>query len=334
MRRAVAKSLLALGLTVALVATISTSEAAAQEPVYAPVNAPFNAPVYAPESVAVDFGGQRAQLTDLTLSNFFSAGWDEDSTKRVRATGTPDFALLRVQTNFMEREFRFDYQHQENVNSKKVANIDNIDALVAYALNRRFMIEVVGAYQWNDERGKNPDIDGGVPSIVTRFQLIDTETSSYSLNMRLNAPNRGIGETQTNFSYGYGGFEDLGYWLNLDKVGLYHSVFFTSYDGPAAAGTRRNNVAYDVSIAKTLTSPETPILGSFTVFVEAFAQTDLDGSTDGHTLGSITPACRFNLGGIPGLHLKDNWILLGADLPVVGPRPWDVLYRMSYIVNF
>ena len=318
MCRVIARSLL----IAAFVASMSSTKAAAQEP------------VYATEPVAVDVGHPRSELTDLTLSNFFSAGWDEDSTKRVRATGTPDFALLRVQTNFMEREFRFDYQRQENVNSKKVANIDFVDSLVAYAINRRFMIEVVGSYQWDDDRPKNADVDGGYGSLVGRFQLIDTESSSYSFNFRLNSPNRGIGETQSSVSYGYGGFEDLGYWLNLDKVGLYHSVFFSTFDGPAAVGTRRNNVAYDVTLAKTLTCPETPILGSFTVFVETFAQTDLDGSTDGHTLGSVTPGCRFNLGGIPGVRLKDNWILLGVDLPFVGPRPWDALYRFSYIVNF
>jgi hypothetical protein len=307
-------------------AAFSLTRVVAQEPV--------QEPVFATAPVAVDMV-PKSQLTDLTLANFFSAGWDEPSEKRVRATGTPDFALLRVQTNFMEREFRFDYQHQENVNSKKTASIDTVDALIAYAFNRRFMIEVVGTYQGNDGRGTNADVDGGFPSLVGRVQLIDTESSSYSFNFKLNAPNRGIGETQTSVSYGYGGFEDLGYWLNLDRVGFYHSVFFSTFDGPAAAGTRRNNVAYDVSIAKTLTSPETPIFGSFTLFVEAFAQTDLDGATEGHTLGSITPACRFNLGKFTNIQFgKDNWILIGADLPVVGPRPWDVLYRVSYIVNF
>jgi hypothetical protein len=283
----------------------------------------------------VDLAHDRPQLSDLTIFNFFSEGWNEESTKRVRATGTPDMALLRVQTNFMEREFRFDYQHQENVQSTKTRNIDNIDALIAWAFNRRFMIEVMGAYQWNDDRGKNVDIDGGVPSFIGRIQLVDTESSSYSFNYRIIAPNRNIGETTTTFSYGYGGFEDLAYWLNLDKVGLYHSVLFNTVDGPQAAGVRRTFVNYDVTLAKTLTDPETPYFGSFTLFVEAFGQTDVDGVTNGHTLFSITPACRFNLGKWSH-HLfgKDNWLLFGADIPVAGPKPWDVLYRFSYITNF
>src|SRR5260370_37657295 len=55
------------------------------------------------------------ERSDLTIFNLFTAGWDEDSSKRVRATGTPYLALLRVQTNFMEREFRLNYFTQQNI---------------------------------------------------------------------------------------------------------------------------------------------------------------------------------------------------------------------------
>ena len=34
-------------------------------------------------------------LSDLTLGNFFSDGWDDDFAMRTRATGTPDLPLLR-----------------------------------------------------------------------------------------------------------------------------------------------------------------------------------------------------------------------------------------------
>jgi hypothetical protein len=297
-------------------------------------------PNYLGEPVAVtspvDYGGfgpSAEKRTDLTIFNFFSAGWDEDSSKRVRETGTPNLALLKVQTNFMEREFRVNYVHTDNVRSKKTENIDSMDALVAWALNRRFMIEVLGTYQWNDAR-KGRDFDGGTPAFVGRIQLFDTETSSYSFNFRGIAPNRGLGESQTTLSYGYGGFEDLGYWLNLNRVGLYHSALFNSFVGPGEPGAKHTNVSYDVTLAKTLTSPETPLLGNFTVFVETFGQTNLDGSNAGHTLMTITPAVRFNLGKLERARLKDNWLLFGLELPVVGPRPFDYTFRFSYITNF
>ena len=55
------------------------------------------------------FAAPKERPQDLTLANFFSAGWDDEWAKQERATGTPNMALLRVQTNFMEREFRANY---------------------------------------------------------------------------------------------------------------------------------------------------------------------------------------------------------------------------------
>ena len=46
---------------------------------------------------------QKKPFTDLTLDNFFSAGWNDDFAMRSRATGTPDLTLLRVQTNYLLR---------------------------------------------------------------------------------------------------------------------------------------------------------------------------------------------------------------------------------------
>jgi hypothetical protein len=275
-----------------------------------------------------------SNLSDLTLWNFFSEGWNEDMVKRQRETGTPDLALLRVQTNFMERELRVNYFYESNINSKTQANLNNLDTFLAYAFNRRVMIEVFGNYQWIDTR-QGPDIDGGAPQLIGRVQLIDTETSSYSFNFRAIAPDRGIGMKQTTFSYGLAGFEDLGYWLNLNRVGLYYSALFDSLEGARAPGAKQNDVQYDITVAKTLTSPETPFLGTFTVFVESFAQTDLDGANAGHTLMEITPGIRFNLGKLEGVHFgKDNWILFGTDIPLAGPKPYDAIYRLSYIKNF
>jgi len=278
--------------------------------------------------------GEGKGLSDLTLSNFFSAGWNEEWAKRQRATGTPDFALLRVQTNFLEREFRADYFFENNIHSAARKDLNSFQSLIAWGFNRRFMIEVLGNYQWIDAR-KGMDLDGGSPSLVGRVQLVDTESSSYSFNFRAVAPNTGIGEHQTTLSYGLAGFEDLACRLHLDRVGLYYSFLFDSLAGPREPGARQNDVAYDITLAKTLTAPETPCFGSFTVFVEHFAQTDLDGDHAGRTLVSITPGVRFNLGKSDRVKFgKDNWLLFGVDIPVAGPKPWDAIYRVSYIKNF
>jgi hypothetical protein len=283
-------------------------------------------------------GGKRREQEDpppLGLWNFFSAGWDEDFTRRPSEGRAPNLALLRVQTNFMEREVRVNYFFQNNIHSARRSNIANLDYFIAYGFNRRFMLEVLGNYEWVDGRGKNPDLSGAAPQLVGRVQLVSTPESSYSFNFRAISPNRGLEEHQTTISYGLAGFEDLTCRLGLYRVGLYYSALFDTYVGPRDPGARQNDIQYDITLAKTLAAPDAPLVGNFTVFVENFAQTDLDGLHPGHTLASITPGVRFNLGKLPGIKLGiDNWLMGGVDIPVSGPRPWDATYRFTYIKNF
>ncbi len=321
-------------------AAIATVRAAADDDAPMPGFTAAQSQVDEPQMVADGQSGysnaaQRERPEDLTLANFFSAGWDDEWAKQVRDTGTPNLALLRVQTNFMEREFRVNYFSENNVNSTTTKTLTDFDALIAWSFNRRVMLEITGAYQWTDPRTGALEENGGFPGLVGRFQLVDTESSSYSFNFKVAAPSQELGATQTTISYGLAGFEDLAYWFGFKKVGLYYSFLFDAYDGPAAAGAKRNDIGYDITLAKTVTDPETPLLGSLTFFVENYAQSDLDGSHDGRTLVSITPGVRFNLGKCDGVKIgQDNWLMFGADIPISDYRPWDVVYRFTYIKNF
>jgi hypothetical protein len=272
---------------------------------------------------------------DLTLWNLFTAGWNEEFTRRSSEDRAPDLALLRVQTNFMEREFRVNYASESNVRSKTQKSIDNLDYLVAYAFNRRFMLEVLGNEEWIDGRGKSPDSSGPTARFIGRVQLVSSADTSISFNFQDIAPDNSLGQHQTTLSYGLAGFEDLTHTLGLYRVGLYYSVFFDSLVGPHAVGAKQDDVQYDVTIAKTFTAPDTPFIGNFTLFAETFAQTDLDGTRSGTTLVTLTPGVRFNLGKLKGLNFGiDNWIMGGVDIPVSGPKPYDAIYRLTYIKNF
>ncbi len=98
----------------------------------------------------------------LYLLDLFSTGWDEDFTRRDSEDRAPDLALLRVQTNFMEREVRINYFYENNIHTKTQKNLDDVDYFIAYAFNRRFMVEVFGNNQWVDGR-KVPDSSGPMP---------------------------------------------------------------------------------------------------------------------------------------------------------------------------
>ena len=79
-------------------------------------------PVFAEESSVPVTQAQSptpGQPSNLTFSNFFTEGWNQEWTKRVTPGGAPDMALLHVQTNFLEREFRTDFYNQQNLGQRR-----------------------------------------------------------------------------------------------------------------------------------------------------------------------------------------------------------------------
>jgi hypothetical protein len=275
-----------------------------------------------------------ACLGDLTLSNFFSAGWNEDYAPRVRDTGTPDLPLLRAQTNNQQRLFRMNFFDESLINSATKKDLVDTDGFIDWSFNRRFMVELEYAYQWGDPR-TGGGASGGATGVEGRFQLYDTEATSLCFNCKVLSPNAPLGTTQSTFTYGFAGFEDLSHWFPLDRVGLYYSFVFDSYYGPAAKGTKLNDIQYDISVAKTITDPNTPIFGKLTLFLETFATTNLDGSETGQTLLTITPGLRFNMGTAKCVKMgSDNVVILGADIPVSEYHAWDAIYRFTYIKCF
>jgi hypothetical protein len=275
-------------------------------------------------------------LSDLTLSNFFTAGWGEPYVHREREDGTPDMALLKVQTNFLERELRIDYAHTSNnqIPTPRFAMLDSTDALIAYGLDRRWQVEVVTNYQWNTARAVGGQgASGSNGAGVVRFQLVDTELSSYSAQVRVDAPNRSLpNNTQTSIQYALAGFNDLNALLRLYRTGLYYSFVYQELVGHHNLGQPQNDVIYDVTVAKTWTDMRTPIFGNLTTFLEANATTYLDGFGannlhEGHTIGTLTPGTRFWL-------FPANSLMVGCDIPVTNSNPFGYVFRATYILNF
>ncbi len=114
-------------------------------------------------------GPPQDPLGDLTLGNFFSAGWDDDFAMRTRGTGTPDFPLLRVQTNSLQRLFRANFYDQSGLNSKARKDLVDFDGFIDWSFNRRLMLEFDGAYQWVDPRTGSPAASGGARASWPEF---------------------------------------------------------------------------------------------------------------------------------------------------------------------
>lgn len=263
--------------------------------------------------------------SDLGLLDLFSNGWSEDWVHRHRATR--DMALLRVTTNFLERELRLDYAYTELRAPQRFSSTSFGNLLMAYAVNRRLMLEVITNYQWNTVPRATP-VHGAGGAALVRLQLVDTATASYSVQARVSAPNRAIGANQTTLGYFLAGWHDLHAWLPaLDRVGLYWSVELDDLRGPHAKGASERSVSYDVSLAKTWTDARTPVVGDLTTFAEAYFTTPLDGDAGGKTTLSLTPGVRFWL-------LPKHSLTLGADVPLNNGRRQEWVGRATYILNF
>ena len=144
---------------------------------------------YKPEQYSS--GPQKKPLSDLTLGNFFSAGWDDDFAMRSRATGTPDLPLLRVQTNYLQRLFRGNFYEQTDLTSATKKNLTDFDGFIDWGFNRRVMLEFDEAYQWIDPRTGSPTASGGgTRACLARIQLVDTESSSLCFNFKVSRPQR------------------------------------------------------------------------------------------------------------------------------------------------
>lgn len=270
------------------------------------------------------FGGPARAEDDLGLGNFFSKGWNEDWHVRVRRT--PDMAILKATTNFLERELRLDYVLTD-LRTGKYETQQQVNGLIAYGLSRRLMIEVITNYQWNVPAQGAPQNGAGGGGLV-RVQLVENDTQSYALQVKLAVPNRPIGQTQTSLAYALTGWQDLQAVVPfLDRVGLYFSATWENLLGPHASGARQNDVSYDVSLAKTWTRTDQPVFGKFTTFFEFFGTTDLDGAHAGWTVATLTPGIRF-------WFIPENSLMAGVEFPISANPTFAVIYRVTYILNF
>ncbi len=268
--------------------------------------------------------GQGEPLADLTLENLFSAGWSDRWAKRPHPDGTPDLTLLRVQSNLLLQSLRTDAYLENPTSASGDKRVEYASPLIEYALNRRLMLGGFGTIQEVDKQaggGRNGWTYGG----LTRIQLIDREDASYAFNWKLTAPNRGLGDRQTLSGFALAGWHDLSP-VGLSHVGVYWHVQEETLLGPRTPSARQNDLTYDLSLARTWTSPVRAI-GNLSTFVEAYSKTDLDGGHRGRTVITVTPGIRGTLG-------RHHVLMFGVDLPVNSPRPYDELYRVTYIFSF
>jgi hypothetical protein len=283
--------------------------------------------------------------SDLSLCDFFTAGWDEPFEERPREGRAPRFNLFKSRQGFLERIGFLGYSYTNGLDGGQ--NEHELSGGVEWAFNRRFQVGVESFYTW--QRPSSADSrrgDGLRWEFSTRFQLIDTADRAYNFQIHVVTPDSTLDAPQTELAFTLAGFEDLTKTLGLRRVGVYYDVEYVSLIGPRGltpsaggddsspdgAGRRPGSLfRYDVSVAKTFVDPTVPLIGDFTAFVETFAETQLDGSRSGNTLVSFTPGVRFNP---TGREEKAWWVQAGVEFPVSGPRPFNERVLLEIIHDF
>ena len=262
---------------------------------------------------------------DLTLENLFTKGWDEPFVMRQSlADGAPDLPLFHSPANFMVRVSRTDFSFQDDLDKCSTKSIAYLDEYLDFAVNQRFMLSVFTDYTWlnNATQPREDGVGGGVSG---RFQLLDTPTSSDSINLRVDVPSRDIGIHTTALSAAFMGWKDLSP-AGARGVGVYYALQNNVYAGYNAPGATRDALTYEIALARTWTSYSAP-LGDLTSFVEFSGATNLDGDACTRTQLAITPALQFFLGG-------RNLFMLGVDFPVTHPAVDRQVYRITYVYCF
>jgi hypothetical protein len=279
-------------------------------------------------------GEHHEQPSDLFPCDFFRTGWVEPFEERPREGRAPRFKLFKSRQGFLERIAVGGYTYTNGVDAGNF-NEHELAAGLEWAFNRRFAFEIEPFYTWqrpSSDQGRHAD--GLRWNFGTLFQLIDTADRAYNFQLHAITPNRHLDAEQTELSFALAGFEDLTKTLGLHRVGLYHDIDYVTLIGPRGAGEERraaNAVRYDVSLAKTLVEGNVALVADFTVFLEAFGQTELDGAHSGRTEFSFTPGFRFNP---TGREEKAWWVQAGVEFPVTGPRPFNERVFLEVIHDF
>jgi hypothetical protein len=285
---------------------------------------------------------EEEEPSDLTLHNLFSEGWFERFHERSREGRAPRFHYFTTRQPTLEREIRFNYAFVDD--EEQEADVHEIGLVGEWALNRRFSIELEPTYTWAflHSEGRRDRSEAGFRAI-TFFQLVDTYCSALNVQFAVTLPPDAVeleeGEEedifleqnhqQTFLSVALAGFQDLTD-AGLYRVGVTSHLEYVGLVGPTFEETAHHFVTYGLTTAKTFTEPDFKGLADFTLFLETFGETELDGVHDGRTHVSLLPGLRFNVGS----EEKPWWVMAGVQVPLTGPRPYDEIFRVTLIRSF
>lgn len=254
---------------------------------------------------------------DLTLENFFTAGWQEPYQPRPGQEQAERILLFRTPPPFLDRAVLLNYDFGLRTRPERI-NEQELGAELLLPLNRRLLFQVAAEYNFNgDDR---PGTGGASGAAAVALQLVDTTSSALNLQASLSVPGRDdLLPHRLEFGLSVAGFQDLGRRFGAQgSFGIFFPLGSSSYGANLA-------LAYSAALTKTLTG-DLPWLGHFTPFVEAAGTTTL-GVDQQTTQITLLPGAEWEV-------LRHWWLALAVEIPLTGPRPFDLGVHVSLIKSF
>jgi hypothetical protein len=255
---------------------------------------------------------------DLTLDNVFTAGWCEPYQPRAATGGAERILLFRTLTPFQDRAILGNYRFADHLQPTGV-NESEIGPEVLLPVSSRLMFRADLNYDFN---GDNlPGTGGAAGSLAGLLQLIDTPCSALNFQVSLADPARvDLLDHRLFFGLALAGFRDLG-----ARFGLQGSLGVDLPLGSSHDASNDIEATYSIALTKTLTD-DVPWIGHFTPFVELAGMTDL-GINERHTYITILPGAEWEV-------LHTWWLATGLEVPLTGPRLFDLEFHLSLIKSF
>jgi len=256
--------------------------------------------------------------SDLTLQNLLTAGWCDDYHPGQVSGGAERIILFRTLVPFQVRDLVGNYRFALEARPSGV-NENELGPEILLPLNRRLMVGAELAYAFDGDN--RPGTGGASAAMTAALQLVDTACAAANFQVSLNEPGReDLLDHRLFLGMALAGFRDLG-----ARFGLQGSAGFNIPLGSSHEAGGDVELTYAVALTKTLTD-DLPWLGHFTPFVELAGATDL-GITERHTLITILPGAEWEV-------VRRWWLALGVEVPLTGPRPFDLGVHFSVIRAF
>ncbi|HSF10206.1 MAG TPA: hypothetical protein VLA60_12390 [Nitrospirales bacterium] len=253
------------------------------------------------------FGDPTDPWRPISLSTFFSEGWDEPFDYPVKGSGgAPRQGWINSLDGVFYRLWFLSYGHTQNFHDN--GNQDFGRYTLFAPVSRRFQIRFDVPFLVSNRGGEQNGYHNNFGDFVIspRFLLSETQDVSQIFTIAVRTP---TGEKENGHDV-FSITPEYQFWSNVYNTWVVRGGIGTTF--PTQSNRGRYSFNYNVAIGKYLTSHDQTPFGDLTLYVAANGFTTLDNRASDVNFFSMTPGFRSHMG-------RDWYLLAGVEVPLTGP---------------